>query len=147
MKRVLTPEELERLLAIPTKVAEAKRIGWRYLGLLRAIERDDWMYDGRHGCPHCEYRDGAFHCGQCRWTRGTTRITTCLQQTFGGVSNADTCIGLGPLTENLIRPYDEDEKQKSITYCLGHIEWAGEIIKRAQKGEDGHEHDAADEQD
>ena len=53
-KRVLSDKELADLLKVPTTVAQAHAILERNIRLLDALEngRD---YDGKIGCPHCNW--------------------------------------------------------------------------------------------
>lgn len=136
---VLFPQELEKLLNVPTTGEQAFNIRKRNQKALDALDRakqsgkrviDALLY----GCPHCDW-----NCENCAWEHyprlGYSRTSHyCLGAIFKGV-HADMVAHIIGLASSFIRinynPLVDSGKsfREALSFLEGHIEWANAVIE------------------
>jgi hypothetical protein len=154
-KKVLTKAELQCLLEIPTTVEDAQMILKRNQKILELLKKGKGG-QVHVGCPHCINAGGSAtglgHCDVCKYPKPAVDIPQldslgcrCVEYTFGEVALADLnhCIGLTAVNATVETPSSlrsrygfEYAAEKAITWTRGHIEWAQEVIRRAQAAHD-----------
>jgi hypothetical protein len=154
-KKVLTEAELQCLLEIPTTVEGAQMILKRNQKILELLEKGKGG-QAHIGCPHCINAGGSDtklgNCTVCKYPKPDVDISQlallnrrCVEHTFGGVALNDLnyCIGLTAVNATVKTPsfrrslaLVKDDVEKAITWTRGHIEWAQEVIRRAQAAHD-----------
>lgn len=150
-EKVLSPQELEDLMKVPTTVEEARQIKERNERLLELLEKNEDGYVAI-GCPHCSYSSSkGFSCKRgertCRWYKypGVHKRYSmpCVYVPFGGISYADvsriinyesSCAQVKN-TEAEFSIYKKQKQQAKI-FLKGHIEWAEAVISKYEQEEE-----------
>ncbi len=136
---VLTEEELENLLKVPTTFEQAKLIKQRNEWALEQLERLEKNWNAEFseeidlGCPHCTFVGGSHNCDACHWRKYPgDYYMRCASASFGGIKLSDVdLVDYGCFTVSVYADgRDEDEIEDAKTFVTGHIEWAEEVIKR-----------------
>ena len=140
-KKVLSPEELEILMRLPTTVTEAQSIKKRFAAILKRLRSRSvghLPYKIEIGCPHCVYGDCAFiyRCGECRYnnppfTTGGVPVMACIRVKFGGVSANDVrdVVVLSATGATVYPDGMSRTAPSAIRWAQGHVEWATAVIK------------------
>ena len=157
MPKVLTKAELVCLLDVKTSVDQARIIRQRNKAALKAI--DEFEKGGPDavvigiGCPHClatrSMPDCGFKaCDECSYGKASSDegvlvvpgSAPCLGYSFGGLTNSMVWGDDGSMVELSATTLELDlggrtkkEMTNLRTWLEGHVEWAAEVIKRAQR--------------
>ena len=155
---VLTLDELDRLLRVPTTVSEAEEILIRNDRALVVLDKlweegfasfmtDPLTYPHNLssdsvelplGCPHCRtsMRTADYwNCKGCGWQKYGAVMDkfACLQATFGGYCaedpGPDQCVSLGVKRIYLREPSSGENYLSARRFLQGHVDWALVLIE------------------
>jgi hypothetical protein len=146
MRKVLSKEELRKLMLVPTTIAQARQIILRNTVMLEGL-KNRINLNTQVGCPHCSKDEDTnrFNCRTCAYqaypiNSNHQLIGPCCYAKFGGQSylfggRISFFIGLECDSEYI----HADQKMSREDLCAvrrflnGHIEWARAVIRHLKK--------------
>lgn len=147
--KVLTKDEIKKLLRVPTTKREARRMKQRFIEILKMLDTHDYYPENADvlACPHCmtayNQPDNTdhFNCTECTYREAFTKDELdqygfsflCVKFfTFGNISHHEIkySLILDRHEAILTLPVSKEDEERIRTFCLGHIQWANIILKR-----------------